>query len=77
MLVVYLRRTAQGFRSHFRITVIGPSHCLPPQDGGGLVQFLVNDLQPEPQVTEQCPSDVYSLQPPSTIKIHNVYITVP
>ena len=51
---------------HCRVSVAGPVHCLPPLDGGGLVQlrFLVWD--PPLQVTEQGPQALQSDQPPFT-----------
>ena len=51
---------------HFRVSVAGPVHCLPPLDGGGLVQLRFRVWDPPLQVTEQGLHALQSDQPPFT-----------
>ena len=52
----------QGYSLHSIISRVGPLQFLPPQDGEGLLQFLVLSLT---QDCEQFPTD-QSDHPPST-----------
>ncbi len=48
---------------------------LPPLSGAGLVQDLfLFWTPPSPQVTEQGPSLVHSVHPPSTVKRNNSFL---
>ena len=51
---------------HCRVSVQGPVQCLPPLDGGGLVQLRFRVWDPPLQVTEQGPQALQSDQPPFT-----------
>ena len=63
MRLVYTR-PSQGYSLHFIISTAEPLQLLPPQDGAGLVQFLVFSLTHE---AEQFPIN-QSDHPPSTMQ---------
>ena len=48
---------------------VGPRHVCPPKDGLGFVQDRVCNCSPSPQVLEQSPSSVHSVNSPSTVPI--------
>ena len=57
-------KPSQGSSLHFMVSIDGPLHFFPPQDGSGLSQLLVLFLT---QDTEQFPTN-QSDHPPSTVK---------
>lgn len=55
------------------VSLLGPEHCAPPLDGGGLVQVRVCSCCPAPQVTLQTPQSPQPLHPPLTPAERNVF----
>ena len=63
LLAVYCA-LVQGYSLHFIVSRAGPLQFFPPQDGEGLLHFLVFSLT---QDCEQFPTD-QSDHPPSTVQ---------
>ena len=57
-------KPSQGHSSHFRTSIDGPLQFFPPQDGAGLLQYLVFSLTHK---SEQLPTTQFD-HPPSTIQ---------
>ena len=51
---------------HIFWKTLGPVQLLPPQEGLGLVQYLVKFCIPPPHVLLHGPVDIQELHPPST-----------
>ena len=62
--MVYL--PAHGSVLHACVSLLGPEHCAPPLDGGGLVQVRERSCCPPPQAALHCPQFPKPVQPPLT-----------